>query len=50
MANYVLGRFTKEETALMIDAVKNIPDIVSLIIAGRLTDAMNKYNRSNPGD
>lgn len=50
MANYVLGRFTKEETALMIDAVKNIPDIVSLIIAGKLADAMNKYNRLNPGD
>lgn len=50
MANHVLGRFTKEETALMIDAVKNIPDIVRLIISGKLGDAMNKYNRVNPGD
>ncbi len=50
MADYVLGKFSKEETALMIDAVKNIPDIIALIIDGKTQEAMNKYNRLNPGD
>lgn len=50
MANHVLGRFSAEETAKMIDAVKNIPDIAELIIKGKLQDAMNKYNRFNPGE
>ncbi len=50
MADFVLGRFSKEEVGIMINAVKNIPDIVSLIIKGKTEEAMNKYNRLNPGE
>lgn len=50
MADYVLGKFSKEEISLMINAVKNIPDIIALIIKGKTDEAMNKYNRLNPGD
>lgn len=50
MADFVLGRFSKEEIKIMIEAVKNIPDIVRLIIEGKTDEAMNKYNRFNPGE
>ncbi len=46
LADHVLGRFSKEETALMIDAVKKTPDIIELIIKGKADEAMNIYNRA----
>lgn len=50
MANHVLGKFSSEEIKLMIDAVKNIPAIASLIINGNISEAMNKFNRFNSGE
>ena len=45
LADHVLGKFTKEETVTMIEVAKKVPDIVSLIINGKIEDAMTKYNR-----
>ena len=49
MVGHVLGRFSKEETEIMIEAAKKMPDIVSLIIKGKPEEAMNLYNRSEGG-
>ncbi|MDP4133940.1 MAG: aminoacyl-tRNA hydrolase [Bacillota bacterium] len=46
LVNHVLGKFTKEETAMMIEAVKNMPEIISLIVGGNISEAMNRFNRS----
>ena len=49
LADHVLGRFSKEETETMIDAVKKIPDIINLILKGKPEEAMNLYNRTEGG-
>ncbi len=46
MVNHVLGHFSKEETAIMIEAAKKIPDICKLFVKGRADEAMNLYNRA----
>ena len=46
LADHVLGRFTKEEVAVLTESMKNIPAIVSLILKGQLEEAMNRYNRA----
>lgn len=45
LADYVLGRFSKEETTMLIEAVKKLPDIIELMVNGKVADAMNVYNR-----
>lgn len=45
MVNHVLGKFSKEETATMIETVKCLPDMFTKIVSGRIDDAMNIYNR-----
>jgi len=49
MVGHVLGRFSKEETEIMIESAKKIPDIVGLIVKGKPEEAMNLYNRSEGG-
>ena len=44
LANYVLANFSKDETKLLIESAKNVPDIIELIINGNISSAMNKYN------
>ncbi len=48
IADFVLGRFSKEEISILIESVKNIPSIIALFLEGKLEEAMNKYNRMNP--
>lgn len=45
LADYVLGKFSKEDVKIMVDAVKKLPDIVELMVKGNVELAMNKYNR-----
>ena len=44
LADYVLSNFSKDETKLLIESAKNVPDIIELIINGNILKAMNKYN------
>ena len=44
LADYVLSNFSKDETKILIESAKNIPEIIELIIKGHISKAMNKYN------
>lgn len=44
LSNYVLSNFSKDETKILIECAKNVPDIIELIIEGNILKAMNKYN------
>ncbi len=44
LADYVLSNFSKDETKVLIESAKNVPDIMQLIIDGDISKAMNKYN------
>lgn len=44
LADYVLSKFSKQETDILIDSGKNVPDIVDLILEGNISTAMNKFN------
>lgn len=44
LADYVLSNFSKEETQILVESAKNVPDIVEHIIKGDILTAMNKYN------
>lgn len=44
LADYVLSNFSKDETKILIECAKNVPDITELIIKGNILKAMNKYN------
>lgn len=44
LADYVLSNFSKEETKILIDTAKNVPDIIELIVKRDIVNAMNKYN------
>lgn len=46
LADHVLGRFTKEEIAVLAEAMKNMPAIIQRILQGELEEAMNRYNRA----
>lgn len=44
LADYVLSNFSKDETKLLIESAKNVPDIIEYIAKGDILTAMNKYN------
>lgn len=44
LAAWVLSRFTREEQPLMQEAFQKCPDIVRLIVAGQIDEAMSRYN------
>ena len=44
LADWVLGRFTKEQGEALEQACSHCDDIVRLFVAGRLDEAMNRYN------
>ena len=44
MADFVLGRFTKEEIPVMEDAIFKAEKAVAEIIKNGVQSAMNKYN------
>ena len=44
LADYVLSNFSKEETKILLDTAKNVPDIIELAVKGKSLMAMNKYN------
>ena len=44
MADYVLGRFYKDERVLVDEAIKEAADAVELILAEGIETAMNRYN------
>ena len=44
LADWVLGRFTKEQGAALEEACGHCDDIVRLFVAGKLDEAMNRYN------
>ncbi len=45
LADYVLSRFTKEENAIIRDALKDTSDACRMITRGEIDAAMNQYNR-----
>lgn len=45
LADYVLGHFSKAERELMEEGYGNAADAVSMILSGRIGDAMSMYNR-----
>ncbi len=44
LADYVLSNFSKDETKILIDCAKCVPEIVELIVNGNIVRAMNLYN------
>lgn len=44
MADWVLGVPAAEDRKLIEEAILKIDDIIELIVAGKLNDAMNRYN------
>jgi len=44
LANYVLSKFSKEETKLLIESARNVPEIIECIIHGDILKAMNCFN------
>lgn len=44
LADWVLSRFTKEEGALLEPAFKNTCEAARLIVNGKISEAMNKFN------
>lgn len=47
LADYVLGRFSKEERQEINLAIEHSADAISMMIDGEVDEAMNKYNRKN---
>jgi len=47
LKNYVLSRFTKEENDGIIKGITDAGNAVISIINGKITDAMNSFNRKN---
>lgn len=44
LADYVLGRFSKEERALAEEAMEDAAGAVALMVRGEIDEAMNRYN------
>ena len=44
MVKYVLGTFSHEDGVKVTSAVKNADSIISMIIDGKIADAMSRYN------
>ncbi len=45
LAAWVLSKFTKDETAPLLSAVKDAVGAVPLVVDGRMDEAMNRYSR-----
>ena len=45
LADYVLGRFSKEDRELIKEGFECAAEAVAMITAGEIDQAMNKYNR-----
>ena len=45
LADYVLGRFSKEDRAIVDATMKNVVHAASLIVQGEVDEAMNLYNK-----
>ena len=48
LADYVLGRFSKEDRELIKEGFECAAEAVAMITAGEIDQAMNKYNRKPP--
>ena len=44
LADYVLSKFSKQETEALIESAKSVPDIIDIILTDGVSKAMNKYN------
>lgn len=44
LADYVLGRFDKDELPVMREAIEKVVAAAELIVAGEVSTAMNRYN------
>lgn len=44
LADYVLGRFSREERKLVEDAFVRVCDAAALVVQGRIEQAMNQFN------
>lgn len=44
LADWVLGHFSKEDSALMADSTANACEAVKLLVQGKTDEAMNKFN------
>lgn len=44
LADYVLSKFSKQETEALIESAKSVPDIINIILTDGVSKAMNKYN------
>ncbi len=45
LADYVLGHFNGEERKIMDETIENACSAISLILQGKVDDAMNQYNK-----
>ena len=46
LADWVLGKFSQEDSKKLAAVFDSIPDAVGLIIKGRAQEAMNRYNKA----
>lgn len=44
LADWVISKFSKEERATLEQTMKNVEDALSMLVKGKIEDAMNKYN------
>ena len=44
LADYVLSKYSKEDRAVMTNAQKDAAEAAALIVSGRVSEAMNRYN------
>ena len=47
LADYVLGKFSKDEIPVLEDAIVRASEAIELIVKGKADMAMNKYNTKN---
>jgi len=50
MKDWVLGRFTKEETELILPVFEQVSEAAGLIIDGQIDEAMGRFNKRHIGE
>lgn len=50
LADHVLSRFSAEDRKLVDEVIRNAADAVELIVAGDITEAMNRFNSSGKSE
>ncbi len=50
LADYVLGHFSKDELVVMNESLEKVDGAVNLMLADKVDEAMNQYNKKSKGE